>query len=127
MTTVNISVIMMKTISVVCLIIVCFACLVHAQSNQDAIDVSSTNKKVGVPEFRLKAAGSGTDSKNWNAGVGAAVGTKIWESKNGRASFGLGAAYNQGFARSEGYSFKSKPDLGIGANFRFRFKRSENK
>ncbi|XP_013779932.1 uncharacterized protein LOC106464350 [Limulus polyphemus] len=117
---------MMKTISFLCVIVVQLACLVHAQSNRDALDVSTTNKKVGVPEVRLGAAGSGTDSKNWNAGVKAAVGTKIWESKNGRASLGLGAAYNQGFARSHGYPFKTKPDFGVGASFRFRFKRSEN-
>ncbi|XP_076317617.1 uncharacterized protein LOC143229320 [Tachypleus tridentatus] len=116
----------MNTTSFVCLIVVPLACLVHAQSNQDATDVSSTNKKVGVPEFRLKAAGSGTNSKNWNVGVGAAVGTKIWESKNGKASLGLGAAYNQGFGRSHGYPYKTKPDLGVAATFRLRFKRSQN-
>ncbi|GFU06815.1 uncharacterized protein NPIL_219281 [Nephila pilipes] len=76
-------------------------------------------QKVGKPQFSLQGSGGGKNSRNFQAGFNAGVGTKVWESKKKDKALELGVSYGQGFARMNGHTFKSKPTYGFGGTFRW--------
>ncbi|XP_015921711.1 uncharacterized protein [Parasteatoda tepidariorum] len=75
--------------------------------------------KIGRPQFSLDAAGGGNNKKNFNVGYNAGLGTRVWQSKRKDMSLDVGATYGRGIARVDGHTFKSKPQYGLGATFKF--------
>ncbi|OXA49956.1 diptericin-D [Folsomia candida] len=75
------------------------------------------------PNWNINGSGSGNNGRNWGAGGNVGVGTKVWQSPNGRHDVGVGANYGQQFGRSQGQSWHSRPDVGFGAAYRYKFGR----
>ncbi|CAL1299226.1 unnamed protein product [Larinioides sclopetarius] len=83
------------------------------------VECQNKPPQVGKPQFSLQAAGSGKNHRNFQAGYNAGVGTRVWESKRKDMSLDVGASYGRGFARMNGHTFKSKPQYGLGASFKW--------
>ncbi|CAG7730070.1 unnamed protein product [Allacma fusca] len=98
---------------------------VHGQANQlaaqGALNAANSGAPVGKPHFSLQGGGGGSNGQNWNVGGNAGLAAKVWESQSGRHSVGAGVNAGQTFGRQQGQSFQSKPDLGVGAGYVFRF------
>jgi len=94
------------------------------QSNQAASEwagQAANSGQVGKPQFHVNGGGAGNNAQNWGAHGSAGVGVKAWESQNGRHSVGVGANYGQAAGRFQGHSWKSRPDVGYGAAYTYRF------
>ncbi|CAG7829907.1 unnamed protein product [Allacma fusca] len=111
--------------TIIGVLLVCCIAYVHGQANhlamQGAQNAANSGARVGQPQFSLQGGGSGNDRKNWNAAGNAGLGTKVWQSQNGRHSVGAAVNAGQAFGRHQGQSWKSRPDYGVGAGYTYRF------
>ncbi|XP_013784683.1 uncharacterized protein LOC106468790 [Limulus polyphemus] len=82
---------------------------------QDQLDntrnLSLTNRGLSNPKF--KVFGSPSDSPG-KFGLGVGVGSRLWESKNGRFNVGGSASVQQGVKPFGGKLFPGNPSVGIG-------------
>uniref|UniRef100_A0A1W7RAV3 BLTX179 n=1 Tax=Hadrurus spadix TaxID=141984 RepID=A0A1W7RAV3_9SCOR len=99
-----------------------FVLLVTCQNlGEKAIDISKVDPGKRF-NFDAGVGGAGQNARNWAGSVNAGVGAKVWESKSGKASIGVGGTYQRDYSRFQGRTYKGRPNYGVGASFQYRFK-----
>ncbi|KAL7642783.1 UNVERIFIED_CONTAM: hypothetical protein RMT77_006071 [Armadillidium vulgare] len=84
-------------------------------------DRNGNDRPVGQLHGRFDLNAVGRDARNYHAHGGLGAGAVVWRSRNNRHSLGVGAYADQQRGRFQGFRYRSRPNLGAGIGYRFRF------